>query len=65
MTGALEKRAREAGEARAAQAAERLAAALRADLPGAEVGIEGGAVRIARRGLRADPALRWPGGLLR
>ncbi len=65
MSGAIEARARVAGERRARAAAARIAAVLREQVPGARIEVADGEVRIARRGLRGDPALRWPGGLSR
>jgi hypothetical protein len=60
-------------EARAAAAVEeavaRLAARLGDAVPGADVTVEPGRVVLSGRGLArrmlAEPALRWPGGLLR
>lgn len=48
-----------------AQAADRVAGAVRATVPEARVAREGGRVTIEGHGLRRDSRLRWIGGLLR
>lgn len=65
MSARVDARAEAAAEA----AIERLAAQLGEAVPGAEVRVEPGRVVLSGRGLARrmlrDPALRWPGGLLR
>ena len=69
MMERLEARGRDGGERAAAVAAERLAVAARAALPGVAVEVAPEGVTISGRGLARrvlrDPALRWLGGLLK
>lgn len=64
MSARVEARAEAAAEA----AVARLAARLGEAVPGAEVTVEPGRVVLSGRGLArrmlAEPALRWPGGLI-
>lgn len=65
MSARVEARAQAAAEA----TAERLAVRLREAVPGVRVRTDGDRVVLAGRGLGrrmlSEPALRWPGGLLR
>ncbi len=65
MLSALEARGRAAGVAAAERARVRVAAALRAALPGVAVGIQGEEVVLSGRIAADDPRLRWIGSLLR
>lgn len=65
MSGGWQARAEAAGEAAAARMRVRLAERLGEAVPGARVTLAGDGVAITGRRLREEPALRWPGGLLR
>lgn len=64
MLNGIEARGRAAGAAAAGRARERVAAVLRAELPGVAVGIEGDDVVLTGRIAPDDARLRWIGSLL-
>ncbi len=53
------------GTAAAVNAAERLADAVREQVPGVSVSCEGMEMAVTGRGVLSDALLRWPAGLLR
>ena len=65
MLNGVEARGRAAGVAAADRARRRVAAVLRAELPGVSVGIEGEDVVLTGRISPDDARLRWIGSLLR
>lgn len=64
MLSALEARGIALAEAAADDARARVAAALRAELPGVAVAIDGADVVLTGRISPDDPRLRWIGSLL-